>query len=36
MEMLPPWVEWGAAAILGALIVFVAVAGMVHRHHEHH
>ncbi len=36
MKMLPPWVEWGAAAVLGALIVFVAVAGIVHRHHEHH
>jgi len=35
MEMLPGWVKTGAAVVLGALIVVVAVHGLVHRKHHH-
>jgi hypothetical protein len=35
MQMLPHWVEWSSAALLGALIVFVALHSVVVRH-EHH
>lgn len=35
MQMLPSWVEWGSAALLGSLIVFVVVHSIASKH-EHH
>ena len=35
MQMLPDWVEWGSAAILGGLIIVLAVRGLIRRGHAH-
>lgn len=35
MQMLPGWFDTGAAVVLGALIVFVAIHGIMYRQHDH-